>query len=80
MMWLGEESNALLKQLEKLFKNLVVRITDFQNDWLRGFDVLQAFRGPNKVLAVHFSFNIQSAARNEPQIWYNKVVLSRKED
>ena len=24
--------------------------------------------------------NIQSAARNEPQIWYNGVVLSRKED
>jgi hypothetical protein len=37
MMWLGEEAKALLEQLEKLFKNLVVRITDFQNDWLRGF-------------------------------------------
>lgn len=24
--------------------------------------------------------NIQSAARNEPQIWYNRVILSRKED
>jgi hypothetical protein len=35
MIWLGEEAKALLKQLEKLFKNLVVRITDFQNDWDR---------------------------------------------
>ena len=35
MMWLGEEAKALLKQLEKLFENLVVRITDFQNDWDR---------------------------------------------
>ena len=26
------------------------------------------------------TLNIQSAARNEPQIWYNRVVLSRKED
>ena len=35
MIWLGEEAKALLKQLEKLFKNLVIRITDFQNDWDR---------------------------------------------
>jgi len=35
MMWFGEEAEALLKQLEKLFKRIVVRIIDFQNDWDR---------------------------------------------
>ena len=34
-MWFGEEAEALLKQLEKLFKRIVVRIIDFQNDWDR---------------------------------------------
>ena len=35
MMLFGEEAKALLKQLEKLFKKLVARIVDFQNDWDR---------------------------------------------
>ena len=35
MIWFGEEAEALLKQLEKLFKRIVVRIVDFQNDWDR---------------------------------------------
>ena len=35
MMWFGEEAEALLKQLEKLFKRIVVRIVAFQNDWDR---------------------------------------------
>ena len=33
MIWFGEEAEALLKQLEKLFKRIVVRIVAFQNDW-----------------------------------------------
>ena len=35
MIWFGEEAEALLKQLEKLFKRIVVRIVAFQNDWDR---------------------------------------------
>ena len=35
MMLFDEEAKVLLKQLEKLFKKLVVRIVDFQNDWDR---------------------------------------------
>ena len=35
MIWFGEEAEALRKQLEKLFKRLVVRIVVFQNDWDR---------------------------------------------
>ena len=35
MMWLSDEAEACLKQLEKPFCRLVVRIADFQNDWDR---------------------------------------------
>ena len=35
MIWFGEEAEALRKQLEKLFKRIVVRIVAFQNDWDR---------------------------------------------
>lgn len=35
MIWFGEEAEALLKQFEKLFKRIVVRIVAFQNDWDR---------------------------------------------
>ena len=35
MMWLSDEVEAYLKQLEKPFGRLVARIADFQNDWDR---------------------------------------------
>jgi len=35
MMWLSDEAEAYLKQLDKPFGRLVVRIADFQNDWDR---------------------------------------------
>ena len=35
MMWFNDEAEAYRKRLEKLFKRLVARIVDFQNDWDR---------------------------------------------
>jgi hypothetical protein len=35
MMYIEEEAETLLRQLENLFNRLVVRIVDFQNDWDR---------------------------------------------